>query len=263
MPATIKMISRDLSELGFDTVEIWPISDMHVGSREFNEGPLAKAVRAIASEPNRYVVLGGDLADNATRSSVGDIYRATMSPRDQPQYVAELLYPIKDRILTVVSGNHCWRTMKDVDLDPMAMVSAKLGVEHLYEPDISFIKLIAGPRPATHTRTPPNYCICVTHGAGGGMMLGAGLNKAEPFAMALGVDLFISGHTHRPMTAPIVRYVCDMAKGCMVPREARILIATGWMDWLGYPARKMLKPLPVRPNKAILSCAEYDISVLS
>lgn len=260
--STIKMLKHDLSGKGFDTIEIWPISDMHVGSREFHEGKLSQAVRDIASEPNRYVVLAGDLCDNATKSSVGDIYRATLSPRDQPQYVAELLYQIKDRILAVVSGNHCWRTMKDVDLDPMAMIAAKLNVEHLYEPDMAFIKLIAGKR-SNNTKTPPNYCIAITHGAGGGSLLGAGMNKAEPFALAMGVDLLITGHTHRSATAPILRYECDMAKGVMVPKEARILIATGWLEYMGYPARKMLKPLPIRPNKAILDCSQFDISVLS
>lgn len=262
MAATLKMLKHDLSAQGYKTIEIWPISDMHVGSREFNEGQLAKVVRDIAAEPNRYVVLGGDLCDNATKSSVGDIYRATLSPRDQPQYVADLLWQIKDRILCAVSGNHCWRTMKDVDLDPMAMVAAKLNIEHLYEPDIAFIKLVAGKR-QNHTQRPPYYCIAVTHGSGGGALLGAGLNKAEPFAMAMGVDLLVTGHTHRPMTAPTLRYECDMGKGVMVPREVRIMVSTGYLDWSGYPARKMLKALPIRQNKAILDCTEHDIAVLS
>jgi predicted phosphodiesterase len=262
MPATLKMLKHDLSGLNHETIELYPISDMHVGSREFNEGALAKTVREIAAEPNRYVLLGGDLCDNATKSSVGDIYRATMPPRDQPQYVAELLQPIKERILAVVSGNHCWRTMKDVDLDPMAMIAAKLNSEHLYEPDIAFIKLVAGSRVSNGVR-PPKYCIALTHGAGGGALLGAGLNKAEPFALAMGVDMLVTGHTHRPMTAPAMRYECDMAKGVMVPREVRIMISTGYLDWMGYPARKMLKPLPIRQNKAILSCTEHDIAVLT
>lgn len=262
MAATLKMLTHNLSDKGHETIEIYPISDMHVGSREFNEGQLARVVREIAEQDNRYVILGGDLCDNATKSSVGDIYRATMSPRDQPKYVADLLWQIKDRILACVSGNHCWRTMKDVDLDPMAMVAAKLNVEHLYEPDIAFIKLVAGKR-TSHSVRPPAYCIAVTHGSGGGSLLGAGLNKAEPFALAMGVDLMITGHTHRPMTAPTMRYECDMGKGVMVPREVRILVATGYLDWMGYPARKMLKALPIRQNKAILNCQAHDISVLS
>lgn len=262
MAETIKMITHKLSDREFETIEIYPISDMHVGSREFNEGKLRKTVEEIASEHNRFIVLAGDLCDNATRSSVGDIYRATMPPRDQPQYVAELLRPIADRILTVVSGNHCWRTMKDVDLDPMAMVAAKLNVEHLYEPDIAFVKLIAGKR-SNNTKTPPNYCIAVTHGNGGGSLVGAGINRASQFAYAIGSDLLITGHTHQSVTAPLMRYECDMAKGVMVAKEVRVLISTGWLDYMGYPARKMLKPLPIRPNKAILDCSQFDISVLS
>jgi hypothetical protein len=95
------------------------------------------------------------------------------------------------------------------------------------------------------------------------MLLGAGLNKSEAFALSIGADLMITGHSHKTATAPTNRLECDMGKGVMVSREVRIMIATGWLDWAGYPARKMMKPLPIRPSCAILSAKEFDISVLS
>lgn len=258
MPTTIPMIRRT-----FDgPIEIYPISDLHIGSREFNEPAFRQLVREILAEENRYVVLVGDLIDNGIKSSVTNVYDAVMSPKEQREHAAELLFPLKGRILCAVSGNHEYRSRKETDTDPAELILSKLGLEELFRPDIAFLDINLGKRNDNNKR-PPRYCVGVVHGSGGGMMLGAGLNKSEPFAIALGVDLLIVGHTHRPMTAPTIRLQPDAQKGLMVAREIRLLIATGWLDYGGYPTRKMLKPVVVRPNKAILADKSFDISVLS
>lgn len=257
---TIPMISHKIKEFPF--IEIYPICDLHVGSKEFQEAEFQKTSRYIMAEPNRFVVLAGDIVDNGVKSSVTSPYEALMQPREQRIYAAELLYPLVSRVLCVVPGNHCYRSIKDVDADPMEIIASKLNIEHLYRPDIAFLKLDVGER-TDHTKRPPRYCVAVTHGAGNGSLLGAGLSKSESFALSLGVDLMITGHSHRPSTAPTTRLECDMGKGVMVSREVRIMIATGWLSYGGYPARKMLKPLPIRPNHAILNGREFDISVVS
>lgn len=244
------------------TIEIVPISDLHIGSKEFEEGQFNRLVREILASENTYCVLVGDITDNGIKSSVTSPYEATMHPSDQRKYAAELLYPLKDRILCAVSGNHEYRSRKDTDTDPMQLIMERLNREHLFKPDIAFMDIKCGERKNGRSST-PRYCVGVTHGAGGGMLIGSGLNKAEPLAIAMGIDLLITGHTHKPMTAPTIRYTPDTQAGVMVPREMRLLIATGWLSYGGYPTRKMLKPVCVRPNRAILSGTEYDISVLS
>lgn len=260
MPTTIKMISYKICE--YPEVEIYPISDLHIGSKEFDEAQFQKLVREILDQPNRYVMIAGDIVDNGIKSSVSSPYDATMQPAAQRQYAAEILQPLQKRILAMCSGNHEYRSRKDTDTDPAELIAERLGIVEVFRPDIAFIKIDLGNRTSGNIRN-PKYCIGLTHGSGGGMMLGAGLSKSEPFAQALGVDLLISGHSHKPATAPSVRFECDMAKGVMVAREIRIMVATGWLEWAGYPARKMLKPVAIRPNKAILSADRFDIQVLS
>lgn len=256
----IPMITHKIR--GHETIEIYPICDLHVGSKEFQEGEFQKVSREILAEPNRFIVLAGDIIDNGVKSSVTNCYDALMSPRDQRIYAAELLYPLKDRVLCAVSGNHEYRSRKDTDTDPAELIISKLNLEHLFQPDIAFIKLDLGER-QHHAMRNPKYCVGVVHGAGGGMRLGAGLNKTEPFALSMGVDLLISGHSHKPATAPTMRLECDMQKGVMVPRETRIMVATGWLEYGGYPTRKLYSPVALRINKAILNCREHDISVVS
>jgi len=257
---TISMISHKIR--GFESIEIYPLADMHIGSRELNEAALKRTINEILDKPYRYVVLAGDLIDNGVKSSVTSGYDAMMQPAEQRRYAAELIAPLKDRILCMISGNHEYRSRKDTDTDPIELIASKLDIEHLYRPDIAFIKLDLGDR-TNHRERSPKYCIAVAHGTGGGVTLGAGLSKTEPFGLAMGVDLLITGHSHKPATAPTLRLECDMQKGVMVPREIRIMVATGWLDYGGYPTRKLYKPVAIRPNKAILSAVEHDIAVLS
>ena len=257
---TIPMIAHKIR--GHNKIEIYPICDLHVGSKEFQEGEFQKLSREIMAAENRYVVLVGDLCDNGIRSSVTNCYDAVMSPRDQRIYAAELIYPLKDRVLCSVSGNHEYRSRKETDTDPVELIMSKLNLEHYFRPDIAFVKIDAGDRDRNDIR-PPRYCMGVVHGSGGGMRLGAGLSKTEPFALSMGVDLLISGHSHKPATAPTLRLECDMQKGVMVPRETRIMVATGWLEYGGYATRKLYSPVALRPNKAILDCKRFDISVLS
>ena len=258
MPQTIPMRRCKMDS---ESMEIHPLGDLHVGSREFDESAFLRWRDMILSKPNRYVVLLGDIVDNSVKSSVGSPYDAVLQPREQRIHAAELLAPIKDRIIAAVSGNHCYRTNKDTDTDPMEIVLSKLNLEHLYSPEMMYL-YVSFPRPASHSVTPPQYTVLLTHGNSGGMLIGAGLNRMEPYAMAMGADLMITGHTHKPSTAPLLRYVPN-SRGVMTAREVRIMVCTGWLSYAGYPARKMLRPVPIAPNYAVLDGREYKMRVVT
>lgn len=258
MPQTIPMLRRSMTGA---EIEIHPVADMHVGSKEFDERAFGDFRRMVLEKENRYIVLAGDICDNAIKSSVSSVYEAVLQPREQRQYAAELLAPLKERILCAVSGNHEQRNTRESDTDPMEIVLAKLNTEHLYRPDMAYIYL-QFPKPTDHCKQPPNYTILVTHGSAGGALIGAGLNRMEPFAMAMGCDLLITGHTHKPATAPLMRLV-QTGKGVMASREIRIMTATGWLGYAGYPARKMMRPVPIAPNYAVLDGKRFAMRVVT
>ncbi len=258
MPQTIPM--RHVKMTG-ESIEIHPLGDLHVGSREFDERTFVAWRDMVLAAPNRYVTLMGDIVDNAVKSSVGSPYDSTMQPREQRIHAAELLEPIRDRIIGAVGGNHCYRTVMDTDTDPMEIVLSKLNLEHLYSPEMMYL-LVSFPLQTNHHVQPPRYTVLITHGNSGGMLIGAGLNKMEPYAMAMGADLMITGHSHKPATAPMLRYVTN-GRGVMSAREVRIMTCTGWLQYSGYPARKMLRPVPIAPNYAVLDGREYKMRVVT
>lgn len=110
-----------------EKIEILPLSDLHIGDPAFNEPALKNYLKYVQLEPNRYILLNGDILNNATKASVSDIYAETMPPRRQIEHAAELLAPVADRILGIVSGNHERRTDKESGISPVEILAEKLG----------------------------------------------------------------------------------------------------------------------------------------
>lgn len=255
---TIKMIQHKID--CNDGIYVYGLSDLHIGSKEFEEGLFNQFIRSILKEENRYCVVVGDIIDNGTKNSVTGPYQSTMSPSDQRKYACELLYPIRDRILAMVGGNHERRSSKESDTDPAELIAERLDISERYRPGTAFISVDLGKR-ETGRKRPPRYCIGISHGSSGGQLMGAGLNKADQFAIASGADLVIMGHSHKPSSAPAARLECMHSNGVMIQRKYAVMICTAWLSYGGYPLDMALKSLPISPNRAWLSAGNFDMEI--
>jgi predicted phosphodiesterase len=246
----------------FSELEIYGLGDLHIGSKEYNSREFRRVIEKILEKENRYCVLCGDLLDNGIEGSKTSPYSQVIVPGDpQIEGVVEILKPLAGRVLGMTDGNHEQRTGKLVHVDIYGIIAYKLGILDLYRPGICPMIVRVGERKDHHTQ-PPIYSIGITHGAGAGTTLGAGLTKAEGFALANGFDALIVGHSHKPSSAPSLRFISDYNHGCMTSRIIRIMVVTGWLDYGGYPISKMYKPVAIKVNKLILSGEEYDMDVL-
>lgn len=234
---------------GGHDITVIPISDVHLGSPECMEQEFISFVRTVRDTPNTYLVIGGDLIENGTRSSVGDsVFRQTMPPGQQKREMANILSEVKDRILCFVPGNHERRSGKDADDDPVYDIAAKLDLEHLYRENIAFVKVQMG-KPETENgkmncgTNRPTYVLVVTHGAGGGILTGASVNRGERFGYVVdGMDALIVGHTHKPFTTQPGKIKIDPFNNKVSIKPFKVICATSWLEWGGYAAQKMLLP---------------------
>lgn len=243
------------------SIEIIPLGDLHIGSQETNLTAISRAIEHVMEKPNRFVVLTGDLIDNALKTSKSDVYEQTMPPSQQVRFVADLLEPIHTRILCMVDGNHEARTKRDANISLTHWIALELGLDHIWRPSVAFLYVNLGNAGGGRRgKRRPKYSIAVTHGVGGGLSAGAGLNRNKPYARAMNCDLIITGHTHQPAVGNLLRYDPDLSAGVMVPKRQTILIGTGWMNYGGYGMEKMYDPLPIAPNKAVLSDSQHHIT---
>lgn len=67
----------------YDYIELYPVSDLHVGDPEFKEKDFKEFVDYVANNERAYIITLGDLINNAIKSSVSNVYNETMSPSQQ------------------------------------------------------------------------------------------------------------------------------------------------------------------------------------
>ena len=225
-----------------EDITIIPIADVHLGSEECKEEEFISFINTIACRDNTYLVLGGDLIDNGTRSGVTNPFRATMPPSVQKKEMANILKPVAGKILCAVSGNHERRSGKDADDDPMYDILCKIDREDVYRENVCFLKLQFGDVEGSGDRN-PTYMLVVTHGAGGGQLTSGAVLRGERFAMAIdGMDALILGHTHKPYTTQPGKIFIDPRNNKVSVKPFKVISMTSWLNWGGYAAQKMLLP---------------------
>lgn len=238
-------------------IKIACISDVHYGALEHMEREWKEFIQRINNDPALFLILGGDLINNNTRSSVGSPWDDTVRPREQKKRMVEMLEPIKDRILCCVSGNHERRSMKDADDDPTYDIMAKLDLEDVYRQNAAFMKL------QLNNHGHSTYTFAVTHGAGGGIYTGATVNRNERWGNVIdGVDCVIVGHTHKGTVTKPSKLVFDPYSNTVTIKDYLVVSCVAWQRYAEYPLQKMMLPTSIgNPQILCLSDKEKHIEV--
>lgn len=241
MDKSFKVIEHYFNE----EIEVYPIGDVHLGSIAHNSNEWIKFWQMIQNKPNAYIMLVGDMMNNNTRSSVGDIFKDDiLTPSEQRKLLANYLEPIKDRILCIVSGNHeARKDNRDSDTNPMELVAERLNLDHLYRDNMAIVKLGIGEARSSREKAQCNYYIAIAHGSAGGAMTGASVNKNERFSYFIeGIDCLITGHTHKGVISRPARMVINRNTSTVQMKSCLVLTCCSWLDYGGYALRKQLQP---------------------
>ena len=251
---------------GGHDITIFPISDVHLGSQDCMEQEFIAFCKQLKETTNAYVLLLGDLIDNGLRNSLTNCYKATMSPSIQKREMANILEPIKDRILCILPGNHEARSRKESDDDPCYDIAVKLDLETIYRENIAFIKIQMGEERgengAGNGYARPTYVLTAIHGSGGGVLYGGALNNSTRFGYTIdGTDILVLGHTHKPYTTQPGKISIDPRNNVVSIKPFKIVSSTSWLKYGGYAAQKMLMPSTHCLNRIILSGKSKEILV--
>lgn len=230
----IKFITRDLGSN--EEIFIIPLSDVHIGEKGFNEKILNDIIEDVTTIDNLYVVLIGDLINNATKNSKSDVYQEIMTPHEQVNYIVEKLKPIKHKILGSVSGNHEDRTSRDSGVDLSNVIADFLGIPY------DSASLVYQIKHGTFGSGKNNYVIYTTHGFGGGGTKGAKANKLQKLSDICLADLYIMGHLHDIITFSDSVYVPDTRHDRMILKTRQYLITGSCLEYGGYAEKMGLRP---------------------
>lgn len=114
---------------GNQQVYLIPLSDLHVGSEQFNEDYFQYRLETIDRiESDKRIYLCGDLLEAANKQVGNASFRTEMTLDDQLDYVIDSLKPFKKDIVSSAIGNHEIRLVKDFDFDINKVIGRALNV---------------------------------------------------------------------------------------------------------------------------------------
>lgn len=215
-------------------IYIIPISDVHFGAFECNSHKLKAVIDLIQNTPNCYTILLGDLAETATKESVGmAMFGEDEHLPDQIKLLCNALKPLADqgKILGMLTGNHEMRVAQLIGINPMELVADKIGAPYLGFQ--GYIMVQVGTQ---------KYKIMCHHGVGGGASMAGKVKSVERLASVAEADIHIAGHTHglHYHYDHIMTFSDD---GQIVPRKRHYVVAGSFLEyWGGYAEMKLLQP---------------------
>ena len=91
-----------------ESVAILPLSDLHVGSKQFNEDFFDEWIKMAERTKNKRIYCLGDMIEFASKKVGDSSYNQVVNPNEQIDYVVDKLEPLKDDIIYFTDGNHCF-----------------------------------------------------------------------------------------------------------------------------------------------------------
>ncbi len=224
-----KLILSDFKDLEY--LNIYPLGDVHIGSKEFDLDLFLKWREVVDNDPNGVVVIIGDMMNMGLRNSKSNVYEEKLSPMEQKEVCYELLKPIAHKIIAGCSGNHEYRTVKEVGTNPLYDVFCRLCIEERYRENACFIKLTVGKQ----GKNPNTYGVVLTHGSS--------KNKDERWTYSVdGCDCFISGHTHLGTHQPCGKIRMDLTHEKVKTVGYQHIVVQPFQKYGGYAIRGKYLP---------------------
>jgi predicted phosphodiesterase len=223
---------------------IYPIGDLHLGDPSCTIDKLGRYLDSIGNRPNAYILLNGDLANTAIRSSVSNVHQEVMSVDDQVTELKRIFLPYRDRILAMTGGNHEARVSRETGLDLNHVIAALLGIEDRYRDGEVYLKVSLGQyRTTGKAQTRVTYQFYMTHGWAGGRRAGATANMLEDASRITDADVYVLGHTHKKMAFPLGYHRADPRNNTIVTVK-RLFVSTGaYLSRDGYAVDKGYPPV--------------------
>lgn len=238
-----------------NTFQLMVLGDMHVGDEFCDLDLIKETINYVKNTKNCYVILNGDLINNALKTSKSDSYREQMTIEDEQELLIELLQPIKDRILVMASGNHENRTNLIAGINPLKAVAYALGIKDKlvgYESYILNIKFGAINGMKNYQNS---YIVYGAHGGhGGGRRVGSSANALQDMSAVLpNADLYIHSHTHTELNYTDSVFIYNRTSKKLCEMQRTFYNANAFLKYGGYAEQKGFKPQGKQPSVLVVN----------
>ena len=225
----IEAVPESTADLRTSRDEVWlmPIGDIQWGTHDCDVDRVRRHVEW-GLEHGVYFLGMGDYIDFASPSSRRAMHHALAEAYDVVRLslddmATELVQRFleetgigqaKDRFLGLLSGHHFWQFQDGTTSDSVL-------ANELRTPFLGSCAFVRLRLPATEVT------IWCHHGVGGGITLGAPLNRLERLVSAFDADIYLIGHHHKLVAAPIDTIYPVWKRRGSLRHRTRLLACTG------------------------------------
>ena len=175
-------------------LSIYPVSDLHYGSEQFDEDLFDYWKEMFEEDENQKVIyLLGDILESGSKSVGNSAFNQNISLDEQMNWYIDTFKPYAKYIRGITQGNHEARLKKEFDLDITNVVSKALDVP--YSASI-YDTIMINDQPYTFYGTHGNKVSAHDH-----LQLGMIKRTVEH----IDANVFCMGHSHKLLTISDVR----------------------------------------------------------
>lgn len=228
----------------FEEIEIYPIHDLHYGNEQFNLNKWNKLKSEILEKPNRYCVMVGDLMEMAVPGSKSDVFSQTVPPEAQKEWVSYEMGELKDRIISVIAGNHEQnRATKLCGLHPLYDACCWARIQDRYRENFAVLDIGVGDTKSKSKQY--HYVGFLTHKA-------KELKNWSTADTLEGFDFLLYGHDHDPKEHSRSHLVYDTKNKSLSIKNIETVNAGSFLTYGGYAARAAYRPPSEKMYKLVL-----------
>lgn len=229
------------------------LGDLHIGDELCDLELIKETLDYVKKNKDCYVILNGDLINNALKTSKSDSYKEQMTIEEEQDLLIDLLEPIKDRILVMATGNHEKRTELLAGINPLKAVAYALNLRNQLVEDSYVLTIEFGVAHGMKNLTNKYVVYGIHGGTGGGRLAGATANALQQMALKLpNADLYVHSHTHMSINYNDMVFLYDY-KTKKVKEHKRVYYnANAFLKYGGYAEQKEYKPVDRSPSVLVV-----------
>ncbi len=179
-------------------IRIYPIGDIHLGSIHCDEDGIEKEIETISRDKNAYIIGMGDYADSILKNDPrfdieglpGWLKKGNIMESERER-VVKLFKPVKNKILTLLTGNHEEEIHIRFQDDITRNICKDLSVPYGGYSCFVVLKFERAGSNETH-----RVVIHAWHGAGSSQTEGARLMRLVRLVNDIQADIYLMGHLH-------------------------------------------------------------------
>lgn len=225
----LKMLEEQINqhykhfEIETDKLYLVNLSDIHVGSKGFDEKTFKKTIDVLSQIKNVMVILGGDSINHANKGSKSSQFEETMTPREQVLHLEKLIQPIKNKIICKISGNHdATRSKEFNDFSLMEWFCDRNRIPFFDE--YALLQFSIGDCAFT------SFVMHKTGATGKNLNVG----KLQQFGEMWRCDIIFGEHSHKRHYGSEVYTDIDLRNRKAIVREQWYINTNSFLNWSGY-----------------------------